>query len=135
MDPALARSAHARRAFGAVLLLRGLQLREDFTVSTDFLALELLGVRDVGKKLADVVQLAAESVDIITQIRRVIIMSLILDGLDDIADLADSPVEVLELSVDLALYDFQIRDDDANPHHYEGGDRRDEIRTEKVCNR
>lgn len=104
-------------AFGSVLLLRCLQLREDFTVSADLLALELLGVRDVGKKLADVVQLAAESVDIITQIRRVIIMGLILDGLDHLPNLTDPLVEVLQLAINLALDDFQIRDDDADPHH------------------
>lgn len=103
-------------------------------MSADFLALKLLGVGDVGEKLADAVQLPAERVDIVTEIRRVIVMGLILDGLDDVADLADPPVEVLELSVDLALYDFQIRDHDADSHHYEGGDRGYQIRTEKVCN-
>lgn len=102
---------------GAVLLLSCLQLREDFTVGADLLALQLLGVGDVGEKFADVVQLAAESVDIVTQIRRVIIMGLIFDGLDDVADLAHAPMKVFQLSVDLALDDFQIRDHDADPHH------------------
>ena len=104
-------------------------------MSADFLALKLLGVGDVCEKLADAVQFPAERVDIVTEIRRVIIMRLILDGLDDVADLADPAVEVFQLGVDLALDDFQIRDHDADSHHYEGGDRRDEIRTKEVCNR
>lgn len=104
-------------------------------MSADLLTLELLCVGDVGEKLADVVQLPAESVDIVTKIRRVIIVRLIFHGLDDIAYLAHASMEVFQLRVDLALDDFQIRDHDADPHHYEGGDRRDEIRTEKVCNR
>lgn len=104
-------------ALGSVLLLSCLQLSEDFTVSADFLALELLGVSDVSEKLADAVELPAERVDIVTEIRAVIVMGLILDGLDDSADLAHSSMEVFQLSVDLALYDFQVRDDDADSHH------------------
>lgn len=104
-------------------------------MSADFLTLELLGVGDVGEKLAHIVQLAAESVDIIAKIRRVIIVGLIFHGLDNVADLAHASMEVFQLRVDLALDDFQIRDHDADSHHYEGGDRSDKIRTEKVCNR
>ena len=92
-------------------------------------------MRDVGEKFGDVVQFPAECVDIIAKIRRVIIVGLIFHGLDDVSNLAHASVEVFQLGVDLALDDFQIRDHDADPHHYEGGERRDEIRTEKVCNR
>lgn len=89
-------------------------------MSADLLTLELLGVGDVGEKLAHIVQLPAERVDIVTKIRRVIIVRLIFHGLDDIADLADASMEVFQLRVDLALDDFQIRDHDADPHYYEG---------------
>ena len=106
-----------RHALGAILLLCSLKLREDFTVSTNLLTLQLLGVRNVGEKLADIVQLPAESVDIIAKIRRVIIMSLIFHRLNDSADLANASMKVFQLRVDLTLDDLQIRDHDANPHH------------------
>ena len=102
---------------GAILLLSRLQLSEDFTVSTNLLTLQLLGVRNVGEKLADIVQLPAESVDIIAKIRRVIIMSLIFHRLNDSADLANASMKVFQLRVDLTLDDLQIRDHNANPHH------------------
>ena len=44
-------------------------------------------------------------------------MGLIFHGLDDVSNLAHASMEVLELGVDLALDDLQIRDHDANPHH------------------
>ena len=106
-----------RNALCSVLLLRCLQLREDLAVSADLLTLKLLSVSHIGEKLTDPIELPAESVDIVTEIRRVIIMGLILDGLDDSADLANASMEVLELSVDLTLHDLQVRDDDADPHH------------------
>ena len=124
-----------RHALGAILLLRGLQLREDLAVSADLLTLELLSVSHIGEKLTDPIELPAESIDIIAKIRRVIIVGLIFHGLDDSADLANASMEVFQLRVDLTLHDFQIRDHDADSHHYEGGDRSDKIRTEKVCNR
>lgn len=106
-----------RDALCSVLLLRCLQLREHLTVSADFLALELLGVRNVSEKLADPVQLAAESVDIVAEVRAVIIVSLIFHRLNDSADLANASMKVFQLRVDLALDDFQIRDHDADPHY------------------
>lgn len=102
---------------GSILLLRGLQLSEDFTVSADLLTLKLLGVSDVSEKLADVIKLPAESVDIVAEVRTVVIMSLVFDGLDDRADLAHASMKVFQLSVDLALDHFQIRDHDADAHH------------------
>ena len=106
-----------RDPLGSILLLSCLQLSEHFTVSADLLTLKLLGVRDVGEKFADVIKLPAESVDIVAEVRTVVIMSLVFDGLDDRADLTDPAVEVLELSVDLTLHDLQVRDHDADAHH------------------
>lgn len=102
---------------GSVLLLGSLKLREDFTVGADLLTLQLLGVGDVGEKFADVVQLAAESVDIIAQIRGMVIVRLVFHGLDNSADLAHASMKVFQLGVDLALDHFQIRDHNADPHH------------------
>ena len=111
-------SVHVERdPLGSVLLLGSLKLREDFTVGADLLTLQLLGVSHVGEKLADAVQLPTESVDIVTKIRAVIVVRLIFHRLDNSADLANSSMEVFQLSIDLALDHFQIRNHDANPHH------------------
>lgn len=122
-------------SLGSVLLLRCLQLREHLAVRADFLSLQLLGVRDVREQLTDVIELPAESVDIVAQIRRVVIVCLVFHGLDDRPDLTDPAMQVFQLRVDLALDDFQIRDHDTDPHHQEGGDRSGEIRTKEVSNR
>lgn len=106
-----------RDPLGSVLLLSCLQLREDLPVSTDLLTLQLLGVGDVCEKLADAVQFPAERVDIIAEIRGMIIVSLIFHGLDDSTDLAHASMKVFQLSVDLTLHDLQISDHDADPHH------------------
>ena len=79
----------------SILLLCSLKLREHFTVSADLLTLKLLGVSYIGEKLADSVELPAESVDIVSEVRTVVIMSLVFDGLDDSADLANASMEVL----------------------------------------
>lgn len=86
-------------------------------MSADLLTLQLLGVSHIGEKLADAVELPAKRVDIVAKFRRVIIMGLIFHGIDDVSNLAHASMEVLELGVDLALDDLQIRDHDANPHH------------------
>ena len=52
-------------SLGSILLLRCLQLREDFAVGANLLTLQLLGVSYIGEKLAHVIELPAESVDII----------------------------------------------------------------------
>lgn len=106
-----------RYPLGAILLLRGLQLSEHFTVSADLLTLQLLGVRDVGEKFADAVELPAESVDIVAEVRAVIIVSLILDGLDNRSHLGDALVEVFQLTINLALDHFQIGNHNADSHH------------------
>ena len=86
-------------------------------MSADLLTLQLLGVSHIGEKLADAVELRAKRVDIVAKIRRVIIMGLIFHGLDDVSNLVHASMKALELGVDLALDDLQIRDHDANPHH------------------
>ena len=59
-----------RDSLGSVLLLRCLQLREDRSMSADLLALQLLCVRDIREQLANVIDLPAERVDIITNLKR-----------------------------------------------------------------
>jgi len=90
----------------SILLLRSLQLREHLAMSADLLPLQLLGVGDVCEKLADAVQFPAERVDIIAEIRGMIIVSLIFHGLDDSTDLAHASMKVFQLSIDLALDDL-----------------------------
>jgi|GEM_PF-2902856 hypothetical protein len=59
-----------RDPLGSVLLLSCLQLREDLPVSANLLPLKLLCVRDIREQLANVIDLPAERVDIITNLKR-----------------------------------------------------------------